>query len=248
MKTTWVVALCALTLGVEAAVAQDDLQYQRRNNRNEGIKPKPVSGYAVELLSARVDYQEDMSGRAGKLAFRFFLERPTSVHAVVRELEYKHYYWLDNIQPTTPWQAGYGNVFEWPTRDVIGRLEGFNPSELGIVVRLGKATPSLVENVAPVVFYQSGVPPRAKGYIFIFRLREDGNVTATIFRDGVEQPLARQHFSRQSGGRPFAVKWDPKTEMPEGPYRVVLKGYALDTNDEINQTVTFYHQPAIASR
>jgi hypothetical protein len=65
--------LCALALAVSPAVGQQDVQYQRRGNRSEGIKPKPVSGYDVELLSALVDTQEDMSRLGPTLGFRFFL-------------------------------------------------------------------------------------------------------------------------------------------------------------------------------
>ena len=114
-RTLWLLVLCALVLGMNPAAAQQDIQYQRRGNRSEGIKPKPVSGYDVELLSALVDTQEDMSKLGAMLGFRFFLKEPASVYPLVRELEYKHYYVLDNVQPATAWQVGYGNVFEWPT-------------------------------------------------------------------------------------------------------------------------------------
>jgi hypothetical protein len=239
-----------LALGVSAAVAQQDIQYQRRGNRSEGIKPKPVSGYDVELLSALVDTQEDMSRLGAMLGFRFFLKEPASVYPLVRELEYKHYYVLDNVQPGTAWQVGYGNVFEWPTQVVLGRLSAFKPSDLGIVVRLGRATSSVDENVAPVVFYQSSaLPPRVQGYLFTFSLRDDGTVTAKVFREGQDTEVFSQRIARQSGGRPFTVKWDfANTEMPEGRYRVVLSGYFLDSNKPIQQTVRFYHQPAIAGR
>ena len=38
--------------------AQLDLQYQQRGDRYEGVKPKPVSGYDIELISVLADYQE----------------------------------------------------------------------------------------------------------------------------------------------------------------------------------------------
>lgn len=52
------VLLIILLVWVSAASAQVELQYQNRGNRYEGIKPKPVSGVDIELISARVDYQE----------------------------------------------------------------------------------------------------------------------------------------------------------------------------------------------
>jgi len=122
-------------------------------------------------------------------------------------------------------------------------------ADLGIVVRLGKVTPSVDENVAPVLFYQTAAVPVVSGYLFTFSLRDEGAVTARIFREGEDKEVFTQRFSRQSGGRPFTVKWSfAKAAMPEGRYRVVLTGYFLDNNKPIQQTVRFYHQPAIPLR
>lgn len=241
--------LCALALAVNPVVAGQDVQYQRRGNRSEGIKPKPVSGYDVELLSALVDTQEDMSGLGPTLGFRFFLKEPDGVYPLVKELESKHYYVLDNVQPATPWQVGYGNVFEWPTAVVLGRLSALKPSDLGVVVRLGKATSSVDENVAPAMYYQSKAAAGMKGYLFTFSLRDDGNVIAKVFREGQDTEVFIQRQARQPGGRPFTVKWDlADAKVPEGRYRVVLSGYFLASNKPIQQTVRFYHQPDTAVR
>ncbi len=249
MKRVQIFSLYALLVLTYPALGQDDLQYQRRANRYEGIRPKPVSGYDVELLSARVDHKEEITKLGERLALKFYLKEPADVHLFVRELEYKHYYWLDKVQPVSPWKVGYGNVFEWPTGDVLGQLKDFKLSELGVVARLGKPAPSVIEKVAPVVFYQSQLPSKTKGYLFTFRLREDGKVTATIFKEGAGAGLAKQTFARQAGGRPFTVKWDLSgINVPEVFYRVVLKGYFLDTNEPISQTVSFYHQPHITAQ
>ena len=248
-RTRWLLVLCILMIQMNPAVAQQDIQYQRRGNRNEGIKPRPVSGYDVELLSAVVDTQEDMSRLGPMLGFRFFLKAPAGVYPLVRELENKHYYVLDDVQPRTAWQAGYGNVFEWPTGVVLGRLTAFKPSDLGVVVRLGKAAPSVDENVAPAVFYQSGIPARVTGYRFVFSVRDDTAVTARVFREGEEKEVFSQRIARQPGGRPLVVKWTVADgEVSEGPYRMVLSGYFLANSKPIQQTVRFYHQPDIAGR
>ena len=248
-RIAWLLVLCALALAVSSAVAQENLQYQRRGNRNEGIKPKPVAGYDIELLSARVDDRADLANLGAMLAFRFFLKERADVYPLVRELEDKHNYVLDNVQPSKPWRVGYGNVFEWPTSVVLARLSSVKPSDLGIVVRLVRATPSVEESVAPVVFYQSPAPPAVYGYLFSFRLRDDAAITARIFRDGEDREVFSQRFSRQSGGRPFTVKWDfANVAVPEGRYRVVLTGYFLDSNKPIQQTVKFYHKPEIRRR
>ncbi len=45
--------LCAALVG-----SQVDLQYRSRGDRHEGVPPKPISGYDIELISALVDYRE----------------------------------------------------------------------------------------------------------------------------------------------------------------------------------------------
>lgn len=242
-------ALLAMLLLAAPAFPQEDLQYQRRGNRYEGIKAKPVSGYDIELLSARIQHGEDLTKLGARLGVRFFLKEVADVHVFVREVEHRHYYWLDRIVPAAPWGPGFDNVFEWPVSDVLGRLPDFKPADLGVLVRLGKATPGVVETVAPALFYQSRLPARATGYLFTFRLRDDAKVTATFYRKEGDEVLARQVFPRQAGGRAFTVRWDlTATTLPEGAYKLVLGGYFLDSNEPVRQIVSFHHQPSLPAR
>ena len=59
--------------------AQRDLQYQKRGDRYEGIKPKPVSGYDIELISVLADYQELLKGDdfPNRVMLRFYLPHKT---------------------------------------------------------------------------------------------------------------------------------------------------------------------------
>lgn len=238
----------SLTVGPPRAQAQEELKYQKRAGRYEGVKPKPVSGYDIELLSARVDYLED-SGRVGdRLALRFYLPAPTEVYLQVREIEYRHYYWLDRVEPKTPWRTGFGNVFDWPTQDVIRRLDNFKLSELGVLARLEKQQPSGAEKVAPVILYQSKYPSAAKAYLFTFSLRDDAKLTASVYREDQPDPVDRQTFARLIGGRAFTVKWNAGADAPPGHYRLVLKGWLVDRGDPIAQLVSFYHQPVVSDR
>jgi hypothetical protein len=236
----------ALTAAGIEMPAQGELAYQKRANRFEGIRPKPVSGFDIELLSARIDHHDDPDRIGERLYARFYLDRARAVNLVVRELDYRHYYWLDKVEPKTPWQAGYNNVFDWPTADVIQQLRGLKLYDLGVVARLDKANPSADETVAPVVLYQREVPNDAKGYVFFFRLRDDAKVTAAYFEDAGSEALVRQDLGTQRGGRPFAVKWDASAASARpGRYKLVLSGYVLSTNDPISQVVRFHHQPSI---
>ncbi len=225
--------------------AQDDLQYQKRANRFEGIKPKPVSGFDVELLAAQIDHREDSPNLGERLRARFYLDRQRPVNLVVRELDYKHYYWLDRVEPRVPWRTGFDNTFEWPTGEVLKQLRGLQPYDLGVVARLDKPNPSADETVAPVVLYQSKPPPTAESYLFYFRLREESVVKAAIYPESSQQAVFTQDFGRQAGGRPFAVKWTKALDAAAGRYRLVLRGFVSSSNDPIVQVVRFFHQPKV---
>ncbi|MCC7546285.1 MAG: hypothetical protein IT532_00820 [Burkholderiales bacterium] len=242
----YVVAIVLAALALSPALhAQDSLQYQKRDNRFEGIKPKPVSGFDVELLAAQIDYHEDAPDLGERLHARFYLDRQRSVNLVVRELDYKHYYWLDRVEPHDPWRAGFGNTFEWPTGEVLKQLRGLQPHDLGVVARLDKPNPSADEAVAPVVLYQSDPPRSADSYVFYFRVREESVLKASIFPESGDRAVFSQDFGRQAGGRPFAVKWTGASAVPAGRYRLVLRGFVSSTNDPIVQVVRFYHQPKV---
>lgn len=223
-----------------------DLVYQKRSNRSEGIKAKPVSGFDIELLSAQVDYLESGDKLGERFYARFFLERPAPVFLTVRELDNKHYYWLDNIEPSRSWRAGFDNVFDWPTNDVVSKLPGLLIKDLGAVVRLDGSQPRAIEKVAPVVFYQSDYPMEISGYRFAFKLREDAKIKAIIYPEkGAEGNLV-QALALQRGGRPFWIKWETSGSSPvPGAYKLVVSGYALSSNDRINQIVRFHHQPRL---
>jgi hypothetical protein len=97
--------------------------------------------------------------------------------------------------------------------------------------------------VAPVIFYHSRAPVTVDGYLFTFKTNGDARLTSSIYQDGKAEALATEIFARQRGGRPFTVRWD-SSRAGQGNYRLVLKGYFLDSNDPVNQTVRFFHQPS----
>jgi len=77
----WLMGFCFMLGGI--AFAQTNLEYQKRADRYEGIKPKPVSGFDVELLSAQIAYQDDTRTLGDRYQVRFFLNEARPVHLLV---------------------------------------------------------------------------------------------------------------------------------------------------------------------
>ena len=84
--------------------AESNLDYQNRGDRFEGVRPKPVSGYDIEVISVLADYQEPAEQLPDQLRIGFYLQSQTPVHLTVREQDYRLYYWLDRVKPAKEWQ------------------------------------------------------------------------------------------------------------------------------------------------
>jgi len=218
------------------------IRYQNRGNRYEGIKPIPVSGYDIELISVFVDYREIIQQMPDQFRMKFYLDRPFQVHITVRELDCEYYYWMDKVKPSQSWRSGFNNVFEWPTAAVIQHLEGIRMYDLGIIVRLEKSVPSKVERVAPVIFYHTRYPETVEAYLFTLKAASDARLACKVYNEEGTEPVFTKVFRRVRGGRPFTLRWD-SSKSPKGYYKLVVTGYLRYTNDPIDQTVHFYHQP-----
>ena len=138
------------------------MQYQSRSQEQlghwkEGVKPKPVSGGNVELISVLADYQEPAASETfpNAVKLQFYLDDEHAVYLTVRELDYRTYYWLDKVQPARSWEQGFQNVFAWPTDPVLQRLTPkLDVYDLGALIRLDAESTSSIERVAPGVLYQ----------------------------------------------------------------------------------------------
>jgi hypothetical protein len=230
-------------LWATGSFAETALEYQRRVHRYEGIKPKPVSGYDIELISLLVDYREEATPLIDQFKVKFYLKKSIEVNLIVRELDPRYFYLMDRVSLDQPWQSNSWNTFKWPTGEVIKHLEGIRIYDLGVVARLGKPVPGKVERVAPVAFYHSKPPPEIPGYLFTFKTSGDAHLSFRIYKEG-ETTALFQTFRKPRGGRAFTIRWDSSAEL-EGTYKLVINGYFLDTNDPIGQIVYFYHQPGV---
>lgn len=240
IRRAWA-ALATLLAVALPLLAQHDpkLQYQNRGNRHEGLKPKPVSGYDIELLSALVEHREPFSTWPPEMHLKFYLPTADPVAITVRLPRPKTwYYWLDEVKPASPWKPQAWNEFPWPTDPVLKNLSQVTPDDLGAVVRLGTGGPAKVETIAPAALFHGRAPKAAAGYRFTFKTNGRAYVTARIFRGDKEVYLRRQN--EEKAGSPFTLAWEAGEE-PQGDYRLVLSGYFSD-NTPLAKEVRFHHQ------
>lgn len=233
------------------ALAQPSVEYRNRGDRNEGIRALPVSGYKAELLSFRATYEEPLPAQRTPALYRlrFFLDKSAPAYVVVREVENKHSYWLDQVKPVTSWKPGFDNVFEWSTRDVIAQLPGptLKLYDLGVTVRVGSVDPSDLERVAPAILYYSSLPPWVAGYAFVFKTNATARLEFSVEKsDGTPVKVAPEPrvLQRWSYGMPLRVDWDATNAEP-GQYRLKMVGRVLENNERFGKEVEFFHQPKV---
>ncbi|GJL69543.1 MAG: hypothetical protein NPIRA06_21780 [Nitrospirales bacterium] len=232
--------------------AQLNLEYQLRRQEQsgswrEGVKPKPVSGLNVELISVLADYQELVSSDnfPNAVKLQFYLDGEHAVYLTVRELDYRTYYWLDKVEPARIWEKGFQNVFAWPTDPVLRQLTPkLDLYELGALVRLDVETTSSIERVAPAVLYHKDAPSEIDGYFFTLKTGEDARLKTTITREATGQEVETQMFRRKRAGRPFTIHWDAK-DAEAGLYKLDVSGFSLSTNQTLSKEIHFYHQPIV---
>jgi hypothetical protein len=222
-------------------LAQSDLDYQNRGEYYEGVRPKPVSGYDIEVLSVLVDYRDSADRLPDQLRVRFYLDSKTDVYLNVREQDFRLYYWLDKVKRSKDWHGQSYNEFVWPTGNVLRRLDQkLDMYELGILIRLGQQTPAQVERLAPAILYHSHLPDSVPGYLFTMKANGDSRLSCEVYQAGRDDSLMTQTFRRIPGGRPFTVQWNAGN-AEEAEHTLVCKGFFLDTNQPLKQIIRFHH-------
>jgi len=243
LRATWL--FLGLLIAPLLLWADANLDYQNRGDRFEGVKPKPVSGYDIEVISVLADYQEPATQLPDQLRVGFYLQSQTPVHLTVREQDYRLYYWLDKVKPAKGWQAKSVNEYAWPTSVVLRQLDQkLNPYELGVLIRLGKETPAENEEIVPAILYHAQPPDKISGYLFTMKANDDARLSCKVLRGKESTELMTQTFRRLPGGRPFTVHWDAAGAQ-EGHYAMACSGYFLDTNQPLRQTIRIFHRPTV---
>lgn len=241
------VLLTSFTLLIYCSVFAygDSLEYQARGDRWEGIKPRPVSGSDIRLLSALVDYTEPYSEFPSKNKILFYLDKKAELDLTVRELLPKKFYLLDRIKEKETWQQGF-NTYEWSTETVLKPLN-LVPEQLGVVaqfIQVNEQNNQATDSIVPVILYHSDYPQKINSYRFAFKVGNNANLNYAIYADDNETPLLEDKLGKKMGGEPFVITWDCSHAMA-GNYELVVDGYMLRNNTPIYQSIKFYHQPDV---
>jgi len=238
---------CALLVWVSSTLGRgQDLAYRDRGDRYEGTLAAPIAGDDIELIAVMVDYREKQGPRPpDSLKLRFYLPEPAEVSLTVRELDPIHYYKMDRLRPQRPWQPGFDNIFSWPTRDVLSKLNGLSSEGLGVKALIGhRALETGVDRAAPVILYHSQPPERINAYRFTVKTSERAYLKFSVFGPGSAAAGKGQKFDDVRPNTPVSFRWDATSAVP-GEYRLVVKGYSRETSDPLSQTLSFYHQPVL---
>ena len=234
---------------------KQDLSYKDRGNLrvgqwSEGTGYQPIgSPPDISLLSVVVDYQEEVTTTPASFKLRFYLGTMERVFLIVRELDDKNHYWLDNVRPNPPWRIGE-NDFQWSPAEVINSLkndagQSLSMYDFGVVARLDSSDPAKEEKVAPVVFYHTRLPRRVTGYKFYVKTRGDAKWTYSVYN---QQGQAMKGSSgtnlRVPGLLAFPIRWNP-SGAADGWYKLVLTGSFVGDNSEFTQKVDFYHKTTL---
>jgi len=252
---TLVLTLLGSMLNTGNAGDMNRLEYQNRGDYYEGVRATPAAGLTIELLSAKAIHNEPASTETlpPRYRLRFYLKKDTlPVSVVVQDVAGKTGYVLDKVKPARPWGTGFDNVFEWSTHDVIAHIPGLEDlNRLGVVVRLGRATPSGHEEIAPaLLYYRSDPPASITSYEFAFKTTTTARLAINVERtDGAEvavQPTPKAVPQWLGGDIPLRVTWDAANAAP-GEYRLVVRGQSLQNAERFEERVTFYHEPILRS-
>src|SRR5262249_55674453 len=158
---------------------------------------------------------------------------------VVREIDNKESYWLDQVKPKTSWTAGFNNIFEWPTADVLAYIPALKLYDLGIIVRVADPNPTSKDKIASAILYHSRPPMSVSGYKFVFKTNATvGFEFAIEDKDGTvpkSQPEPRV-VRTWPYNVPLPVKWAASTARP-GKYLLKVIARVLENNEKLTQEV-----------
>ncbi len=233
-KITRLTLVLSLLLTPKLSLWAGEIEYADRGSYWEGVRAQPANSFGVELLSAIAVVGPSSEDFPAALTLRFFLGAPGSVAITVREVNNRHYYWLDQVQ-SQGWRQYEWNEFTWPSKGVLqplnfqNHLDPIRIYDLGVVVRLGPLEPSFEEHVAPAFIHAAGQSfPKIAAYVFTFKVAKTVSTPRCLVVDEASgKTVYSQPLARLQPGVPFACTW-PFNAAPTGTYRLAV----LSTADE----------------
>lgn len=249
-KCKYLFLLVFLSIAIQTGyTVENNLSYRSRGNRFEGIREFPVSSATIELRSFKATDNRHLSADTIPPTYRlrFFLENNATPYVVVRDLEDRYSYYLDQVTPLKPWRPGFNNLFEWSTKDVINNIHGLDLDHLGVIIRLESDHPSDREKVAPAVLYQSLSPTAITGYDIVFKTNVTAKLKFTIRKNNgstVETGLDPQIVQKWKPEIPLHVTWNA-ANAGAGKYRLVVEGLNLKNDEPFGQEISFFHNPVV---
>lgn len=88
----------------------------------------------------------------------------------VREIDNRHFYWLDRARPQPPSAAGKANTFSWGTTQVLQRIaQPLEAMDHGVVGRVGRSEPSAEKRVLRAAMHGTVELTKVSRYLFTFK-------------------------------------------------------------------------------
>lgn len=231
-------AFSAMLLAGAAQLGAQDLSWQDRGDRYEGVVARDISGGYFTLLGVQLEGGEQLQAGAARLQISFWLPSPQTLN--IRVWEPRSNYWMI---PHAKKFSAHAQSFAWPLTPVIRGLN-LNLELLQVLVANENETlyfPARLSTAAPALS-----EPR---YRFTFDSKGGVELEGVIVREAGKalQPLKSFAINEEYPGT-VRVRWDGKDSegrlAPEGVYRLQLKGaiYLNDSEEAMALDIRFMHR------
>ncbi len=233
-------AFCAVLIAGTANLNAQDLAWQDRGDRHEGVIAREnISGGYFKLLGVRVEEGEQLQKTAVNLQISFWLPSPQVLN--IRVYEPHSNYWM---VPHAKKFSAQMQSFAWPLAPVIRALN-LELQQLQVLVADENETLYF-----PARLFTSAPPASADWrYLFSFDSKGSVELAGTITRESGKQlvPVKKFTLTEEYPGR-VRIVWDGKDsagqETPSGVCRLQLQGsiYLSDSEETLTVDVRFMHR------
>jgi hypothetical protein len=246
-------------LGVASLLFAQDPQWLQQHdlgNRYEGLMDQPNARreYSVVAFFA---FREKMPAHpTGVLHVKYYVPQEAPVFIQARQMTWRTNYLMQSKKDSVQKTAAQWGEFQWPIDKVIGRFN-VDATSLGITVRLNSDSES-GEQLAPAVFYNQAEPhePIGKYQLFLrIQLHSLAHLAYEIERRGFAPQTCHYTAQRTCAAAPggedgsvevgsvVPLEIDLSQARDPGEVTIHIKGEYKNSDDKIQATYRFYHQP-----